>query len=119
MSATTSRLSPQHVLVVHGDSDAVVSYDGAANNYPAFLSALSTTPYQTGGYLYQRLPGVYQSYDTALPPPSPALDPADLSKGQLQRFLEMFGLEFDLLRSYGISQLPVVRSQARLGPPCA
>lgn len=79
---------------------AVVSYDGAANTYPAYISAMSTAPYQTGQYLYNNLPGIYQSYDTALPPPSPALDPADLSKGQLRRFIEMFGLEFDVLRSY-------------------
>jgi phage tail-like protein len=78
---------------------AVVSYD-AAQNYPAFTSAMSTAPYQTGSYLYQSLPEIYQSYDTALPPPSPAMDPADLSKGQLRRFMEMFGLEFDVLRSF-------------------
>ena len=78
----------------------MVSYDGAANTYPAFIAAMSTTPYQTGEYLYNNLPGIYQSYDTVLPPPNPAVDPADLSKGQLRRFLDMFGLEFDLLRSY-------------------
>ena len=79
---------------------AIVSYDIAAQTYPAFTSAMSTAPYQTGAYLYQNLPGIYQSYDTALPPPSPAMDPADYTKGQLQRFLEMFGLEFDVLRSF-------------------
>jgi phage tail-like protein len=79
---------------------AVVSYDQAGDTFPAFVAAMSTAPYGTGQYLYDNLPGIYQSYDTARPPPSPALDPADLGKGQLQRFVEMFGLQFDLLRSY-------------------
>jgi phage tail-like protein len=79
---------------------AVVSYDLSAQTYTAFTTAMSTAPYQTGAYLYQNLPGIYQSYDTALPPPSPAMDPADYTKGQLQRFLELFGLEFDVLRSF-------------------
>ena len=79
---------------------AIVSYDAAAQTYPAFTSAMSTSAYQTGTYLYQNLPGIYQSYDTALAPPSPAMDPADYGKGQLQRFLEMFGLQFDLIRSF-------------------
>ena len=78
---------------------AIVSYD-SAQNYPAFISAMSTSPYETGQYLYQNLPGIYQSYDTVLPPPSPSVDPADYGKGQLQRFLEMFGLELDLIRSF-------------------
>jgi len=79
---------------------AVVSYDQAGATFPAFVSAMSTAPYGTGQYLYDNLPGIYQSYDTALPPPSPELDPADLGKGQLQRFVEMFGLQCDLVRSY-------------------
>jgi phage tail-like protein len=79
---------------------AVVSYDQTGGTFPTFVAAMSTAPYGTGQYLYDNLPGIYQSYDTARPPPSPALDPADLGKGQLQRFVEMFGLQFDLLRSY-------------------
>jgi phage tail-like protein len=79
---------------------AVVSYDQAGGTFPAFVAAMSTAPYGIGQYLYDNLPGIYQSYDTARPPPSPTLDPADLDKGQLQRFVEMFGLQFDLLRSH-------------------
>jgi phage tail-like protein len=78
---------------------AVVSYDASGTLYPAFVSTMTTAPYETGAYLYGNLPGIVQSYDTALPPPSPALDPADRGKGQLRRFVEMFGLQFDALRS--------------------
>lgn len=79
---------------------AIVSYDTASRPFPAFVSAIATAPYQTGAFLYNNLPGVYQGFDTTLPPASPALDPADATKGQLLRLLEMFGLQFDLLRSF-------------------
>jgi phage tail-like protein len=79
---------------------AVVSYDSAGNDYPAFVSAMSSSPYESGAYLYTNLPGLYQTYDTALPPAGSTVDPADLTKGQLRRLLEMFGAEFDLLRSF-------------------
>ncbi len=82
---------------------AVVSYDLSANFYASFISAISTAPYDTGAYLYNNLAGIYQSYDTVLPPAGSAIDPADLAKGQLRRFLDMFGVEFDLLRSFASS----------------
>jgi hypothetical protein len=79
---------------------AIVAYDTAFRPYPAFISAMTSTPYQTAAYLYRNIPGVYQGYDTATPPPSPALDLADVSKGQLLRLIEMFGPQFDLIRSF-------------------
>lgn len=79
---------------------AVVAYDSAAKLSPAYVSAMATSPYQTGADLYNNLPGVYQTFDTVTPPPSPTLDPGDRDKGQLQRLLEMFGLQFDLIRSF-------------------
>ena len=79
---------------------AIVAYDTASRQFPTFVSAMATAPYQTGAFLYNNLPGIYQGFDTTLPPASPALDPADAAKGQLQRLLEMFGLQFDLLRSF-------------------
>lgn len=94
-SFTDSGLKPEAVYYY-----AVVAYDSSFQPYPALISAMTTAPYQTAAYLYSNLPGVYQAYDTAQPPPSPALDPADAKKGQLLRFLEMLGPQFDLLRSY-------------------
>lgn len=79
---------------------AIVAYDAAFRPYPAFISAMTTAPYRTAAYLYRNIPGVYQGYDTNLPPPSPALDPGDASKGQLLRLIEMFGLQFDMIRSF-------------------
>jgi phage tail-like protein len=80
----------------------VAAYDGKtpANYYPVFVSALSTTGYDTASQLYDALPAVYQRYDTVLPPPVPRLDPQDAGKGQLRRLVEMYGQQFDLLRSY-------------------
>jgi phage tail-like protein len=80
----------------------VAAYDSKtpANYYPVFVSALSTTGYDTASQLYDALPAVYQRYDTALPPPVPQLDPEDAGKGQLRRLVEMYGSQFDLLRSY-------------------
>jgi hypothetical protein len=79
---------------------AIVAYDAAFRPYPAFISAMTTAPYQTAAYLYRNIPGVYQGYDTSLPPPSPGLDPSDAGKGQLLRLIEMFGPQFDMIRSF-------------------
>jgi phage tail-like protein len=80
----------------------VAAFDGAAkpNFFPAFVSALATTPYGSADQLYSALPAIYQRFDTLVPPALPQVDPKDLTKGQLRRFVEMFGLQFDLLRSY-------------------
>jgi phage tail-like protein len=82
---------------------AVAAFDddtAAPSYYPAFVSALATSPFGTAEQLYASLPAIYQRFDTLLPPAVPRLDPRDASKGQLRRLLEMFGLQFDLLRSY-------------------
>lgn len=81
---------------------AVVAFDGAAkpNFFPAFVAAMATTPYGSAEQLYGALPAIYQRFDTLTPPALPQVDPKDLTKGQLRRLVEMFGLQFDLLRSY-------------------
>lgn len=81
---------------------AVASFDANATPtyYPVFVSALSTAAYGTGDQLYKNLPALYQRFDSIKPPVVPQLDARDLDKGQLRRFIEMFGAQFDLLRSY-------------------
>lgn len=79
---------------------AAVAYSSSQVSPPVFASALATVPYQTADQLYFNLPGLYQQFDTVSPPKVPGIDPADLQKGQLRRLLEMFGEQFDLLRSY-------------------
>jgi phage tail-like protein len=81
---------------------AVAAYDGGhpATYFVSYVSALSTTSYGTGERLYEGLPDQYQRFDNILPPDAPQLAPEDLQKGQLRRLVEMFGLQFDLLRSY-------------------
>ncbi|HST54075.1 MAG TPA: phage tail protein [Pyrinomonadaceae bacterium] len=81
---------------------AVAAFDGAAKPsfFPAFASALATTPYGSAEQLYSALPAVYQRFDTLVPPALAEVDSKDLTKGQLRRLVEMFGLQFDLLRSY-------------------
>jgi hypothetical protein len=79
---------------------AVVAYDAASNHFPIFTSVMATTAYGTGASLYSDLPALYQRYDTIKPPDVPGLDPAERDKGQLLRLVEMFGLQFDLLRSF-------------------
>ncbi|MGH7597046.1 MAG: hypothetical protein ACREOI_11885, partial [bacterium] len=80
---------------------AVVAYDHSATHFPSvFISAMATGAYQSSAHLYQNLPALYQRHDTATPlANSPGLDSADERKGQLQRLVEMFGSQFDLLRS--------------------
>jgi hypothetical protein len=80
---------------------AVVAYDATPNFFPAFVSAMATAAYETAAHLYQNLPALYHRHDTIKPPNEvPGLDPADKDKGQLQRLMEMFGLQLDLLRSF-------------------
>ncbi len=61
---------------------------------------MATSPYQTGAHLYNNLPGLYRNFDTVLPPDAPGLDAQERTRGQLRRFVELFGLQFDLLRSF-------------------
>lgn len=80
---------------------SIVVYDGALNfSPPVNASAMTTGSYQTAQHLYDKLPGVYRNYDTALPPDIASLSAEDKTRGQLRRFVDMFGLQFDVLRSY-------------------
>ena len=79
---------------------AAVAYSATQVSPPVFAAALATTPYQTADELYRQLPGFYKQFDTVTPPNAPGLDPAAIEKGQLRRSAEMFGEQFDLLRSY-------------------
>ena len=79
---------------------AIVPYDAGFRPSPAFVSVMTTTPYQSAAHLYRSLPEIYRAHDTELPAPSSVPDPDDARKGQLLRFIEMFGPTFDLLRSY-------------------
>lgn len=84
---------------------AVISYDAGSNpQSPAHASAMATSSYQSATHLYNKLPAVYRRYDSIPPPSVPGLDPGDIGKGQLQRLLELFGLQFDLLRSFARGQ---------------
>jgi len=63
-------------------------------------SALATAPYGFSGLMYSLLPALYHRYDEAQPPSSnPALTPADQQRGQLQRFLDLPGAQFDSMYS--------------------
>jgi phage tail-like protein len=80
---------------------AAVPYDAAATrSLPSYASAMTTSPYRTAAHLYNNLPSLYRRYDTKLAPEIETLEPADRAKGQLQRFIDLFGLQFDLLRSF-------------------
>ena len=81
---------------------AVVALDTSAHLFPAYVTAMATSSYQSGAYLYRNLPEIYRTFDTAVLPQalSTANMDADRAKGQLQRFVEMFGLQFDFLRSF-------------------
>ena len=80
---------------------AVIARDSASpQEEPTFVSAMATGTYETAEHLYRRLPALYQRHDTVPPPDAPTLDPADRNKGQLRRLIELFGLPFDLLRSF-------------------
>ena len=79
---------------------AVVARDSSAQLFPAYITAMATSFYGSGAYLYGNLPEIYRTFDTFVPPDTANIDPADRSKGQLRRFVEMFGLQFDLLRSF-------------------
>jgi hypothetical protein len=82
---------------------AVVARDNSAQLFPAYITAMATSSYLSGAYLYRNLPEIYRTFDTSVLPDTVSIDPADRNKGQLQRFVEMFGLQFDVLRSFAAS----------------
>jgi phage tail-like protein len=82
---------------------AVAAYDTSdpPKYFPVFVSSMSTTDYGTAQKLFESLPSLYRRADTLPPPPNLShIAPEDKSKGQLRRLLDMFGMEFDVLRSY-------------------
>ena len=80
---------------------SVFAYDQGGNqSTPALASAFATTSYQTGELLYDYLPALYSRFDTVAPPNLAELDQEDRTRGQLRRLTEIFGLQFDLMRSY-------------------
>jgi hypothetical protein len=80
---------------------SVFAYDAAAAvSDPARASAMATAPYLTADRLYDSLPQLYRTYDRVRPPHVASLHTDDRERGQLRRFLDMFGLQFDLLRSF-------------------
>lgn len=80
---------------------AIVAFDQVGNrSAPALASALATTSYESAGRLYDELPSIYSRLDTVMPPDVAEVDPEDRTRGQLRRLMELFGTQFDLLRSY-------------------
>ena len=80
---------------------SIFAYDNDGKlSAPVLASAYSTEPYESGDRLYDDLPGLYAQFDTSTPPAVSDLDPDDRTKGQLRRLIELFGLQFDLMRSF-------------------
>jgi phage tail-like protein len=81
---------------------AVAAYDASdpPNYFPVFVSAMSTTDYGSAAQLFENLPSLYRRADTLAPPNLSLIDAQDRAKGQLRRLLDMFGMQFDMLRSY-------------------
>lgn len=69
------------------------------------VSAMATGSYDFAGLLYRLLPAIYHRYDTVLPDQLldraeiAVMDPADLTRGQLRRFLELPGGQLDQIYS--------------------
>ena len=63
-------------------------------------AAMATSPYDFAGQMYSLLPALYHRYDEAQGPSSDtALAPADRANGQLRRFLDLPGGQFDQIYS--------------------
>ena len=71
-------------------------YEGDPHNR---ASALATAPYDFAGQMYALLPAIYHRYDEAQGLTSDSVAPADRDKGQLRRFLDLPGSQFDQLYS--------------------
>lgn len=82
---------------------AVAAYDDTLptpKHFPVFISCMPTGAYGSAGTMYRNLPALYQRFDLLKPPNAPEVDPDDKDKGQLLRFMELVGPQFDLLRSF-------------------
>lgn len=92
----------------------VFPYTGTPPTYEAVpahrVSAMATGRYDFGSLLYRLLPAIYHRYDTVVPVPArdpagTAMDPVDLTRGQLRRFLELPGGQLDQIYS-AVRSLP-------------
>jgi len=63
------------------------------------ISALAVSPMAYSEYMYNLLPRLYHRYDSSKPDPT-TVDAADQDKGQLQRYLDLIGMNLDLLHGY-------------------
>ncbi|MFX0194744.1 MAG: phage tail protein [Candidatus Hodarchaeota archaeon] len=63
------------------------------------VAAMATSYYGLSDELYRLIPAIYKRYDTVYPEPG-AMAPEDEQKGELQRFLEIFGPQLDLIKSF-------------------
>ncbi len=77
-------------------------YDIDPNNR---TSAMATARYNMAGQMFDLLPQVYHRYDTVPPPADTPMSTEDKPKGQLQRFLDLPGGQFDQLFSYATALL--------------
>lgn len=84
---------------IEGENSGACRLDHQCNRNSR-ISAMATAKYGSAEALYRLLPAIYMRYDTARAKPA-SVSPADESKGELQRFLDIFGEQFDLIRSYG------------------
>ncbi len=63
------------------------------------VAAMATSDYGLGDALYQLIPAIYKRYDTTYARPG-TVAAEDRQKGELQRFLEIFGCQLDVIRNY-------------------
>jgi phage tail-like protein len=64
----------------------VVAYDGADRRFPAVVSALAPTPFQTDAYLFRNLPEIYQLFDR--------------DAGAVRRLTALLAQPLELVRSF-------------------
>ena len=113
------------VMVAHGTGITSVSDTGLAGEtvyyYTLFpfhgappvydpdphnqVSAMATAPYDFAGQVYALLPGLYRRYDAGRTPAPGTGLPSDRDKGELRRFLDLPGGEFDRLYSFARAAL--------------
>ena len=64
------------------------------------IFAMATGPYGSADQMYDLLPRIYHRYDTTIPQDPTAVQDEDRDKGQLRRFLDIVGGEFDQFQSF-------------------
>lgn len=63
-------------------------------------AAMAISSNNMAGQLFELLPGIYHRYDTVLPDEDSGVSDEDKTRGQLRRFLDLPGGQFDLLFSF-------------------